>query len=162
MTVTFLIHAKIYAMKAQLPHHFDKLSTPPDHYSYRLHRKQRNMQIILPIILSALMFVGMIVLISLATFKQDGDVGRWAAISTIWIVIPILLAGLILLLVLIGLIYLMARALTGLPYYTGIAHDYVYKARGYIIRAADMAAKPILALDGWLESIKAFFGRMAP
>jgi uncharacterized membrane protein len=141
-------------MKAQLPH--------PEHYSYQLHRKQRNTQIILPIILSVVLLVGLIVLISLSTFKQGGDVGRWAAISTIWIVIPILIAGLIILVVLIGLIYLMARALQGLPYYTGIAQDYVYKARGYIIRWADMAAKPILALDGWLESIKAFFGRMAP
>ena len=139
-------------MKAQLPH--------PEHYSYQLHRKQRNTQIILPIILSAVLLVGLIVLISIATFKQGGDVGRWAAISTIWIVIPILLAGLITLVVLIGLIYLMARALQGLPYYTGIAQDYVYKARGYIIRGADMAVKPILALDGWLESIKAFFGRI--
>ncbi len=139
-------------MKAQLPH--------PEHYSYQLHRKQRNTQIILPIILSVVVLVGLIVLISFATFKQGGDVGRWAAISTIWIVIPILLAGLITLLVLIGLIYLMARALQGLPHYTGIAQDYVYMARGYIIRAADMAAKPILVLDGWLESIKAFFGRI--
>jgi len=139
-------------MKAQLPH--------PEHYSYQLHRKQRNTQIILPIILSVVLLVGLIVLISISTFNQGGDVGRWAAISTIWIVIPVLLAGLVTLVVLIGLIYLMARALQGLPYYTGIAQDYVYKARGYIIRGADMAVKPILALDGWLESIKAFFGRI--
>ena len=132
-------------MKAQLPH--------PEHYSYQLHRKQRNTQIILPIILSVVLLVGLIVLISISTFNQGGDVGRWAAISTIWIVIPVLLAGLVTLVVLIGLIYLMARALQGLPYYTGIAQDYVYKARGYIIRGADMAAKPILAFDGWVVSI---------
>lgn len=113
-------------------------------------------------ILSALLFVGMIVWISLATFRQGGDVGRWAAISTIWIVIPIMIAGLIVLAILIGLIYLLARALGALPYYTGIAQDYVYKARGYIVRAADMAASPIIKLDGWLESIKAFLGRMTP
>lgn len=141
-------------MKVQLP--------SPEHYSYQLHRKQRNTQIILPIILSAVLLVGLIVLISFATFKQGGDVGRWAAISTIWIIIPVLLAGLILLAVLIGLIYLMARALQGLPYYTGIAQDYVYKARGYIIRSADMVVRPVLEMDGWLESIKAFFGRMTP
>ncbi|MBE0671674.1 MAG: hypothetical protein IH588_13890 [Anaerolineales bacterium] len=134
----------------------------PEHYSYQLHRKQRNVQIILPIIISALVFVGMIVLISLSTFNQGGDVGRWAAISTIWIIIPILIAGLIFLVILIGLIYLMARALGALPYYTGIAQNYVHKARGYIIRGADTAVKPILLLDGWLESIKAFFGRMTP
>jgi|JI8StandDraft_2_1071088.scaffolds.fasta_scaffold91056_2 hypothetical protein len=149
-------------MNDKLPPPVKKLIAPPEHYSYRLHRKQRNTQIILPIILSVVVLVGLIVLISFATFKQGGDVGRWAAISTIWIVIPILLAGLVTLVVLIGLVYLMARALQGLPYYTGIAQDYVFKARGYIIRGADMAAKPILALDGWIESIKAFFGRMTP
>ncbi len=73
-------------MKAKLPH--------PEHYSYIKHRKQRLTQVILPVVLSALLFIGMIVLISLATFNSGGDVGRWAAISTIWIVIPIMLAGL--------------------------------------------------------------------
>lgn len=149
-------------MKAKLPHHFDKLSAPPEHYSYQRHRKQRNRQIILPVILTALLFVGMIVLISLATFKQEGDVGRWAAISTIWIVIPIMIAGLVLLAILAGLIYLMARALGVLPYYTGIAQDYVYKARGHIMRGADLAVKPIFILNGWIENIKAFLGRITP
>ena len=149
-------------MNDKLPPPVEKLIAPPEHYSYQLHRKQRNTQIILPIILSAVLLVGLVVLISISTFKQGGDVGRWAAISTIWIIIPVLLAGLILLAILIGLIYLMARALQGLPYYTRIAQDYVHKARGYIIRGADMAVKPILALDGWLESIKAFFGRITP
>jgi hypothetical protein len=153
-------------MKAQIPHHFDTVSarrtvsTPPEHYSYQLHRKQRNTQIILPVVLGGLLMVGMIVLISLATFRSNGDVGRWAAISTMWIIIPILLGGLIVLAILIGLIYLMARALGALPHYTGIAQDYVYIARGYIIRGADMAAKPVLALGGFIENIKAFLERI--
>jgi hypothetical protein len=147
-------------MKAQLPHHFDRLSAPPEHYSYQLHRKQRNTQIILPVVLGAIILIGMIVLVSLATFRSNGDVGRWAAISTIWIVIPILLAGLILFAILIGLIYLMARALGVLPHYTGIAQDYVYKARGFIIRGANMAVKPVIALRGFIENIKAFLERI--
>ena len=140
-------------MKAQLPH--------PEHYSYLVHRKQRNIQVILPVVLSALLMIGTVVLISFATFKSGGDVGRWAAISTIWIIIPILLAGLIVLALLIGGIYLMARALSGLPYYTGIAQDYVHKARGYITRGADMATKPILAINDLVENLKAFFGRIS-
>ena len=148
-------------MKAQLPHHFDRLSAPPEHYSYQLHRKQRNMQIILPVVFGAIVLVGMIVLVSLATFRSNGDVGRWAAISTMWIIIPILLTGLILLAILIGLIYLMLRALGALPHYTGIAQDYVYKAQAYIIHAADMAVKPIFVLDGYIENIKAFFERIS-
>lgn len=140
-------------MKPQLPIR--------EHYSYQQHRKQRLTQIILPMVIVVLLMIGLIVLISLATFNSGGDVGRWAAISTIWIIIPIMFAGLILLALLIGLIYLMARALGALPYYTGIAQDYVYIARGYIIRAADMAVKPVIALNGYLENILAFFGRIS-
>ncbi len=147
-----MIRAKIYSMKAQLPH--------PEHYSYLKYRKQVLRQVILPVVISALLMIGLIVLICVATFSQGGDVGRWAAISTIWIVIPIIFTGLIVLAILVGLIYLMARALSGLPYYTGIAQDYVHIARGYIIRGADMAVKPIIALEGFIENIKAFFGRI--
>jgi hypothetical protein len=139
-------------MKAQLPQ--------PQHYSYQLHRKQRTAQIILPVVISALLLITMIVLVSLATFRSNGDVSRWAAISTIWIVIPILLTGLIVFAILIGLIYLMARALGALPHYTGIAQDYVYIAQSYITRAADMAVKPMIALEGFIETVKAFFERI--
>jgi len=139
-------------MKAKLPH--------PEHYSYVQHRKQRLTQVILPVVLSVLLFIGMIVLISLAAFQSGGDVGRWAAISTIWIVIPIMVAGLILLAVLVGFIYLMARALRLLPHYTGLGQDYVYKAQGYIIRAADRAVKPVITLNVYLENITAFLERI--
>jgi uncharacterized membrane protein len=149
-------------MKAELPSPLDKprSAAAPEHASYLLHRKQRNLQIILPVVLSTVALVGMIVLVSLATFKSGGDVERWAAISTIWIVIPILLAGLVTLAILIGLIYLMARALNALPHYTGIAQDYVDIARGYIIRGADMIVKPVIALEGFIERAMTFFERI--
>lgn len=139
-------------MKAQLPH--------PEHYSYQLHRKQRFTQIILPVVLSAVLFIGMIILVCLATFKLNGDVARWAEISTIWISIPIIVTGLIFLAILIGLIYLLVRVLVVLPYYTSMAQDYIYIARGYIIRGADMVVKPVIDLEGFIEKIKAFFGRI--
>jgi hypothetical protein len=100
--------------------------------------------------------------LSIASFRQGGDTARWAAVSTIWIIIPLLVGGLIALVVLIGMIYLMARALKAIPYYTGIAQDAVFKARGYIVRAADWAVKPILVLKGWNETVKAFLERMKP
>jgi hypothetical protein len=106
--------------------------------------------------------VGFIVWVSIATFKQEGDVGRWAAISTIWVIIPVMVVGLVVLALLIGLIYLMARAIGGLPYYTGIAQEYVFKAEAYIKRGANMAAKPIIVINGWLEIIKAFFEKVTP
>src|SRR5262245_9544474 len=110
---------------------------PPTHESYKRHRKQLAWQIILPVVLAALVIVALIVLISFATFRENGDVGRWAAISTIWIVIPIMVAGLILFIILGGIVYLLKYLLNIAPVYTGQAQEFVYKIAGYIKRVAD-------------------------
>ena len=131
----------------------------PVHESYRRHRRELVWQIILPVALTALFIVVLIVLINIATFNEGGDVGRWAAISTIWIVIPVMVAGLILLALLVALVYLLKRLLGITPTYTGLAQDYVHKAAAYVKRGTEMAVKPVLFLDGIGASLKALFGR---
>jgi uncharacterized membrane protein len=138
-------------MKARLPQ--------PVHESYKKHRRELAWQIILPMVLTVIGFAALIVLISFATFEGDGDVGRWAAISTIWIVIPVMLAGLILFALIGALVYLMKRLLDVAPTYTGLAQDYVHKAAGYVKRGADVAVKPVLFLDGVGASVRRLFGR---
>lgn len=138
-------------MKAILPQ--------PIHESYKKHRRELGWQIILPVALSAAGFIALIVLIYFATFEGDGDVGRWAVISTIWIVIPVMLAGLILFALIGALVYLMKRLLDIAPTYTGLAQDYVHKAAGYIKRAVDMIVKPVLFLDGVGAGVRRLFGR---
>ena len=145
------LYAKITIMKATIPQ--------PVHESYLKHRKQIVWQIILPVALTSLLIVALIVLVNIATFLNNGDVARWAAVSTIWIVIPIMIGMLIFLALLTGLVYLMKKLLNITPTYTGMAQDYVHIAAGYIKRAADALVRPIFILDGIGASIKAFFGR---
>ena len=146
-----LLYAKIQIMKAVLPE--------PVHESYRRYRRQRTSQIILPIVLAAILFIGMVVLINIATFRDNGDAGRWAAISTIWIVVPICVSGFVFLALLGGLIYLMARLLGVAPTYTGKAQDFVHKLAIRIRRAADMAVKPVFSVGGFGATLKALLGR---
>jgi len=146
--------AKINIMKAILPH--------PVHESYKRHRKELFWQIILPVVLTSLLLIALIVLISIATFRDSGDVDRWAAISTIWIAAPIMIGLLILLALLGGLVYLMMKVLNITPTYTGIAQDYVYLAVGYIKRASEAIVQPVLQLNGILASLIAFFEKMKP
>jgi hypothetical protein len=138
-------------MNAKLPQ--------PVHESYKRHRKQLAWQIILPVVLSAILIIALIVLINIATFRDGGDVGRWAAISTIWIVVPIMIGLIIMLALLGGLVYLMAKLLNIMPTYTGMAQDYVHIAVGYIKRGADAVVKPVFFIDGLGASIRTFFGR---
>lgn len=129
----------------------------PVHLSYKKHRKERTTQIILPVLLTVVLIIASIVLINIATFRDGGDVERWAAISTIWIVIPIIIGMLIFLAVLGGLIYLLAQLLNVTPKYTGMAQDYVRKAAVYIKRGADAVVKPVIQLKGLLATVEAFF-----
>jgi len=110
-------------------------------------------------VLTAILFIALIVLINVATFRDGGDVARWAAISTIWIVIPIMIASLIFLALLVGLIYLLARLLGIAPTYTSQAQNFVRKLAIRIQHAADASIKPVLFLNGMGASINRILGR---
>lgn len=139
-------------MKAKLPQ--------PVHESYLRHRKQLTWQIVLPVVLMAILIIALTVLIGFATFRDNGDVARWAAISTIWMVVPIMIAMLILLVLLGGIIYLLWQLLGITPRYTGLAQDYVYRVASMIKRALDALVKQIIEFQAVLASIREFFKKL--
>jgi hypothetical protein len=144
-------YVKIQIMKAVLP--------KPVHESYRRHRKQLTGQIILPVALAVLLFIALIVLVNIATFRDSGDVGRWAAISTMWIAMPVCAMGFVFLLLLGGIVYLMGRLLGIAPTYTGRAQDFVHKLAIRIRRVADAVVKPVITVSSVGASINRFIGR---
>lgn len=143
-------YAKIKVMKAKLPQ--------PVHESYLKHRREFTWKILFPVILSSVLCIGLIVLVNVATFRGGGDVGRWAAISTMWIAIPTMIGMLIVAALLGGIIYLLARLLHIMPPYTALAQDFFYRIKGYARRGADAAAKPVISLNAVAASISRFFG----
>ena len=131
-----------------------------DHSSYHLHRKQLWTQILLPILIAVLVFVAVIIVTSLAAFRANGDVSRWAAISTVWLVLPVIFVGLVFLILLIAMIYLMARVSSLIPPYSYQAQRIVYRFEGGAKRAAEMVRKPVLALQELAELIKAYIEKV--
>jgi len=137
--------------KAQLP-------SPAEHPSYRKHRREVQTKIIAPMLIAVLLMIAVCALIGVATFRDNGDVERWAAISTIWIVIPWMFVGLIALVLLAAMVYGMARLLQVIPPYTGYAQKMIWRVQGYIKRGADMIVQPVLSLDGITATLKRLFG----
>lgn len=129
-------------MKSSLP-----LPRPEDHLSYQLHRKQVWQQILLPILLTVLIFIAVIVLTSVATFRDNGDVGRWAAMSTIWLLLPVLVAGFVFLLILIALIYLLLRLTNLIPPYSYQVQVIFHRIEGGAKQINKMAHKPMLLVQ---------------
>lgn len=131
----------------------------PDHPSYQLHRKQVWTQILLPIVLTALVLIGIIVLINLAAFGGNGDTARWAAISEIWLVMPVMVAGLIVFIILCGLIYLVIYVMNLIPPYSYQAQKFFYRIEGGAKRISEMARKPVLILQELGALIKAYIAK---
>jgi len=132
----------------------------PVHESYQKHRKDFTWKILFPVILSVVLCIGLIVLVSIATFGWGGDVQRWADISTMWIAIPFMIEMLIFGAIVGGLSYLLAKLLKITPRYTVLAQDFMYKVEGYVKRGADAVAKPVISLDSLGASIRRFFERL--
>jgi len=138
-------------MKAKLPQ--------PVHESYLKHRKDFTWKILFPVILSSVLCIGLIVLINIATFGSGGDVARWAAISTMWIAVPTMIGMLIVLALLGGIIYLLAKLLNISPKYTVMAQDFFHLVQSYVKRGADAAAKPVITIDSIGAGISRLFGK---
>ncbi len=135
-----------------------RLPSPAEHPSYQKHRRELWMKILLPMLVAVAVIVAIAALTGIAAFRAQSEVGRWAAISTIWIVLPIMAAGLLLLIIFIGIIYGMARLLALIPAYTGYAQRIVWRIEGYIRRGADASIKPVLVVEGIIATFKRLFG----
>jgi hypothetical protein len=116
-------------------------------------------QIILPMALTGLVFIGLIVLISVSTFSGNGDVARWAAISSMWLASHVFVLEFIFLALLVGMIYLLGRLLGITPIYTEKAQDFVHKLMIRIRLLADKLVKPVIFWDSVGASINRLVGR---
>jgi hypothetical protein len=138
-------------MKASLPR--------PQHESYLEHRRQNVSQVLVPVILGAVLIVAAAIWIGVAAFGGNGDSAKWAAVSTIWIVLPLMFASLLFTALLAALVYLMSRFLNILPGYTGKAQDFAYRLKSLIRKFLDALVKPVFALDEIGSTLKALIGR---
>lgn len=135
-----------------------RLPSSAEHPSYQLHRRQLWTQILIPILAVILVVAAVIVVVSVVTFRGNGDVERWAAVSTIWLVIPILGAGLLALAAFAALVYGMARLLAVIPPYSGYAQRIVWRVGGYVKRGAELAVKPALVAGSVSAALKRLTG----
>ncbi len=117
-------------------------------------------QILLPIIVAGVLLVAAAVLVSLGTFRANGDVERWAAISTMWLSLPVMVGSLILLALFIGLAYLLGRAAGFIPPYTLQAQLFTSKMAAAARRVDQLGHRPTLIFPELVKLIKKAFSRI--
>lgn len=122
--------------------------------SYRAYKRAAFWQIIFPMVIILLIFVAL----SVATSSQGAETaGKWAAISTVWLSLPLIIFLIVNLLILVALIYGMAKLIGITPIYTHKLTGYIRLAGDKIAAFADAAAEPVFKLGGISASLRSIF-----
>lgn len=131
----------------------------PRSESYLRHRRQRFWQVFAPVglgVLVILVILGLVISTAVVT-DAGGPVSQWADTSLIWLSLPALVFALVMALILIGMVYLMARLLNILPGYTFVAQYYVALGKNYVETFADKLVAPIITIRGASATVAALF-----
>jgi hypothetical protein len=80
-------------------------------------------------------------------------------VATLFLAIPLILIGVILLVALVAAIYFTARAMRWIPEHTIYLHRRLQQANHAVLLGADYAAKPMLAAQSWGEALRRVFQR---
>ena len=126
----------------------------PNRASYLKHKRETNLQILLPVLLASILMLALFALITYATFAQNGNVAQWAAVSTIWIVIPLLALLLVTLILVVGMVYGMHRLLKVTPDYTGLAQEYVMMITAKIRHYNSEFTNRLIRFRAWTDTIQ--------
>ncbi len=129
---------------------------PRNPVTKHVHRKEIFWQIAFPLILGVIAIIGLAVWVVWIA-SGGGDVSQAADASLIFLIIPTMLMAFILLAVLAGFIYGMARFLRFLPPKFYLLQGIFYRIQAGVQRAADKAVEPSLRMKsaraGW-QTIK--------
>jgi succinate dehydrogenase/fumarate reductase cytochrome b subunit len=120
----------------------------------RDHRRQKVLQIYLPLGIGVLVFLAIGVLAILSSSSNYNNSLDWANISLIMLIIMAVIFFLIVLIILAAMIYGVARLTQVLPIYTRLSQYYVYRAATIIFTATNSLVKPVVSSRVWLSSLQ--------
>jgi hypothetical protein len=111
-------------------------------------------QITFPMILIVLLMLGG--LAGLFFWRGEGGVSVVANYSMILMIIPMLLVGLVVLAIIIGLIYLVVRAIDLIPPYTYVAQKATFSVRDQVKGVANRITGFVIGIRSFLDGIVRF------
>jgi len=114
---------------------------PVDRPTVRAHKRQFAWQILVPfLVMAGLIVAGAVLVVS----GGAPETGTWTDISVIWLFAPALIFALAFLMVLITIIYGMAKLLQILPHYTGKVQGILAQLSAGTRKVANGTTKPFI------------------
>ncbi len=123
------------------------------------HRRQTFWQIYLPLVVGFAAFLALGILVVLSQETGNPEISRWAAIATIWLILPLLAFGIVVLLVNLFFIVVFSKINNSLRDYGRLARFYIHRIAFQIQKLADRLVEPGIILQSNFSGLKAIFSR---
>lgn len=120
----------------------------------QLYRKQSWWQIIFPVVLTALLMIGLVVGLFMVT-RADG-LSVAADYALILLLLPVIVGSLLVLAAIIALIYYASKALSSMAPYTYVAYKYMRQIHQKTDEITDQAAHQVIAFKGTVMGINLY------
>lgn len=122
--------------------------------TYAEHRGQVFWQITLPLVIGILLLLGAVAVIILSATQPVTDLGRWADVSLMWLILPSLFFALILLIILIGFVYLISSLLRLIPHYALIVQLSFEAGKNKVSQLSNLSIEPIVRMRSTWASVR--------
>ena len=110
------------------------------------HRREMLVQVTMPLVIAILILLAGVFGVIYSATRGAEDVSRWADVSLIWLLVPVLLGALALFVVLVAVVYGMSKLLGVFPGYARLVQDYFLLAQAKARQVSDLLVEPVLKM----------------
>lgn len=127
--------------------------------THAAHKREAFWQIFMPLLMGILLILAAMGAIIFQAIQPVSEVGRWASVSLIWLILPTLFLAMLLLALLVGLIYFASMIMSRVPRYALIIQLYITQAKNTADHLLNASTEPILRINSIWASIRYATGR---
>ena len=110
----------------------------------RAHRRQMLLQVWLPLIVTFIVVIAIAILSVIGAVQGSSQIDRWGSIAAIWVIIPVLMWGIILMAIVGGLAFGVTFLLRKMPGWMLKVQLLSLRIALMVRRASDAATKPVV------------------
>jgi hypothetical protein len=126
-------------------------------YYHKQHKKDVFWQIWLPIGIGAIAFLALGVMAGFSLQTGTESAARWGHIAVMWMIMPVFVAGLMSLLLLIGMIVGVSKIIQIVPKYSNIVLMYSQRLARAIRTLANKSTQPVLIFSSYKAALQHFW-----
>jgi hypothetical protein len=124
------------------------------------HRRQMIWQVWVPMIASTVIVLAVAVLAIVGTVQGSSQINHWGNISAIYLIIPILITGLVILALNAGVIFGLGKLYKKMPLWMFILRMRAAQMSVLVLRGSDAVVQPIMSVNSSAARVRALWKKI--